>query len=64
LVIEWKKLTVKCPVCGYVFSDKEDFQKYAAAGENIECPACGTELKINKDLQLEAIDLESLDDLG
>ena len=57
-------MTAKCPVCGYLFSDKEDFLKYATAGENIECPACGKELKINKDLQLEAIDLESLDDLG
>ena len=55
---------MKCPECGYVFSDKEDFLKYAAAGESIQCPACGIELKINKDLQLEAIDLESLDDLG
>jgi uncharacterized C2H2 Zn-finger protein len=64
LVIELERLTSKCPICGYVFSDKEDFQKYAAAGENIECPACGTQLKIVKDLQLEAIDLESLDDLG
>jgi uncharacterized C2H2 Zn-finger protein len=55
---------VKCPECDYVFSDKEDFLKYAEAGETIQCPACGTELKINIDLQLEAIDLESLDDLG
>jgi Zn finger protein HypA/HybF involved in hydrogenase expression len=64
LVIEWAKLTAKCPVCGYAFSDKEDFLKYASAGGSIQCPACGRELKINKDLQLEEIDLESLDDLG
>jgi hypothetical protein len=41
------------------FSDKADFLKYSQEGETILCHACGTELKINRDLQLEAIDLES-----
>ena len=41
------------------FSGKEDFLKYAEAGETTQCPACGTEHKINKNLMLEAIDLES-----
>ena len=57
-------MSAQCPECGYVFSDKEDFSKLAEPGETIQCPACGTELKVTKDLQLEAIDLESLDDLG
>jgi uncharacterized C2H2 Zn-finger protein len=57
-------LDIRCPECDYNFSDKEDFLKYSAVGETIQCPACGTELKINKDQQLEIIDLESLDDLG
>jgi len=55
-------LSVKCPECDYVFSDKEDFSYYGV-GETIQCPVCGTELKVNKDQQLEAIDLKSLDDL-
>jgi len=55
-------LSVKCPECDYVFSDKEDFSYYGV-GETIQCPVCRTELKVNKDQQLEAIDLKSLDDL-
>jgi uncharacterized C2H2 Zn-finger protein len=53
-------LAVKCPECDYVFSNKEDFSKYEV-GETIQ--VCGTELKVNKDRQLEVIDLESLSDL-
>lgn len=56
-------MTVKCPECDYVFSDKEDFTYYEV-GETIQCPVCGTELKVNQDKQLEAIDLKSLDDFG
>jgi uncharacterized C2H2 Zn-finger protein len=55
-------LTVQCPVCDYVFSDKEDFLKHFAVGETIQCPVCETELEINKDLQLVEVDLESIDD--
>jgi uncharacterized C2H2 Zn-finger protein len=55
-------VSVKCPECDYVFSNKEDFSKYEV-GETIQCPVCGTELKVNKDRQLEVIDLESLSDL-
>jgi len=55
----WKTLTTQCPECNYTFSDKEDFITYAAAGEIIQCPVCQTELIINKDLQLEILDLES-----
>jgi uncharacterized C2H2 Zn-finger protein len=51
-------LSVKCPECNYVFSDKDDFSKFEV-GETIQCPVCGTELKVNKDKQLEVIDLES-----
>ena len=42
----------KCPECGYDFSNKEDFLKYAEVGEIIQCPDCGTELKVTKDKQL------------
>jgi C4-type Zn-finger protein len=41
-----------------VFSDKEDFSKIEI-GETIQCPVCGTELKVNKDKQLQVLDLES-----
>lgn len=54
-------MTVQCPECDYVFSDKEDFLKYSEPGETIQCPVCGTELEVNKDQQLVAIDLETLD---
>jgi hypothetical protein len=54
-------LTVKCPECGYAFSDKEDF-KYFEVGEIIKCPVCETELKVNRDQQLEVIDLEESED--
>jgi uncharacterized C2H2 Zn-finger protein len=50
-------LTVQCPECGYTFSDKEDFKLYEV-GEIIQCPVCETELKVNKDQQLEVLDLE------
>jgi cytochrome c-type biogenesis protein CcmH/NrfF len=52
-------LAAHCPECNYTFSDKEDFIKYSAVGEIIQCPVCQTELIINKDLQLEVLDLES-----
>jgi uncharacterized C2H2 Zn-finger protein len=51
-------LAVKCPECDYVFSDKGDFSKYEV-GETLQCPVCKTELKVNKDKQLEVLDLES-----
>jgi hypothetical protein len=54
-------LAVKCPECGYTFSDKEDF-KYFEVGEIIQCPVCETELKVKKDQQLEVIDLEESED--
>jgi uncharacterized C2H2 Zn-finger protein len=54
-------VTVQCPECDYIFSDKEDFLKYYEPGETIQCPVCGTELEVNKDQQLVAIDLETLD---
>jgi len=52
-------LTAQCPECNYTFSDKEDFIKYSAVGEIIQYPVCQTELIIDKDLQLEVLDLES-----
>jgi uncharacterized C2H2 Zn-finger protein len=55
-------LTAKCPECNYIFSDKEDFIKYSAVGEIIQCPVCQIELIINKDLQLEVLDLEGSDE--
>jgi hypothetical protein len=55
------KLTVKCPECGYTFSDKEDF-KYFEVGEIVQCPVCETELKVSRDQQLEVIDLEESED--
>jgi hypothetical protein len=54
-------LTAKCPECNYIFSDKEDFIKYSA-GEIIQCLVCQIELIINKDLQLEVLDLEGSDE--
>ncbi len=54
-------MTAQCPVCGYNFSDKDDFTKYSAAGEIIECPVCNTELKLDQQGQLVVVDLESLD---
>jgi len=57
-------LTVQCPECDYTFSDKADFLKYGEVGETIQCPVCGTELRLNKDRQLEVIDLGSLGDVG
>ena len=55
------QLNVKCPECGYIFSDKEDF-KYFEVGEIIQCPVCETELKVNREQQLEVIDLEESED--
>jgi len=55
---------VQCPECDYTFSDKADFLKYGEVGETIQCPVCGTELRLNKDRQLEVIDLGSLGDVG
>ncbi len=55
-------LTAQCPECSYIFSDKEDFVKYSAVGEIIQCPVCQVELIINKDLQLQVLDLESSDE--
>jgi hypothetical protein len=54
-------LATQCPACGYNFSDKDDFEKYSAAGEIIECPVCHTELKLDKQGQLVEVDLESED---
>ncbi len=51
-------LSVKCPECDYVFSNKEDFSKIEV-GETIQCPVCRTELKVNKDKQLQVLDLEN-----
>jgi hypothetical protein len=55
-------LTTQCPECNYSFSDKADFIKYSAVGEIIQCPVCQIELIVNKDLQLEILDLESSDE--
>ena len=55
-------MTARCPECNYVFSDKEDFINYSAVGEIIQCPVCETELIVNRDLQLEVLDLESSDE--
>jgi len=52
-------MKAQCPECNFVFSDKEDFIKYSAVGEIVQCPVCQTELIVNKDLQLEVLDLES-----
>jgi lysine biosynthesis protein LysW len=54
-------MNAKCPECGYDFSNKEDFLKYAEVGETIQCPECGTELKVTQDKQLSVVDLESVD---
>jgi len=51
----------KCPECGYDFSNKEDYLKYAEVGEIIQCPDCGTELKVTKDKQLSVVAMEDLD---
>ena len=51
----------KCPECGYDFSNKPDFLKYAEVGEIIQCPSCGTELRVNKDKELSVVVLESVD---
>ena len=50
-------MSVECPECGYNFSNKKDFRLFEA-GEIIQCPVCQTELKVNRDRQLEALDLE------
>ena len=55
-------MSVKCPECDYIFSDKEDYLQYSEVGETIQCPVCGTELQLNKDQQLVEVDLETLDD--
>jgi hypothetical protein len=55
-------LTSQCPECNYSFSDKEDFIMYSAVGEIIQCPVCGIELIINKEFQLEVLDLERTDE--
>jgi hypothetical protein len=52
-------LTAQCPECNYTFSNKEDFKKFSAVGEIIQGPVCQTECIINKDLQLEVLDLKS-----
>ncbi len=54
-------MSVKCPECGFDFSDKPDFLKYSAVGEIIQCPDCGTELEVGKDKQLNVVELEDLD---
>lgn len=48
---------MECPECGYNFSDKRDF-KLISPGEIIQCPVCQTELKVNRNKQLEVLDLE------
>jgi hypothetical protein len=50
-------LTVKCPECGYSFSDKRDYTLYAS-GEFIQCPVCQTQLKVNREGVLEALFLK------
>lgn len=54
-------MTEKCPECGYDFSSKDDFLKFAEVGEIIQCPDCGTELEVTKDKHLKAVVLENLD---
>jgi hypothetical protein len=54
-------MSEKCPECGYDFSNKPDFLRYAVEGETIQCPNCGTELKVGKDKQLCEVELEDLD---
>jgi Zn finger protein HypA/HybF involved in hydrogenase expression len=51
-------LSVKCPECDYVFSNKKDFSKIEI-GATIQCPVCKTELKVTKSGQLEVLDLKS-----
>ena len=50
-------MTAECPECGFNFSNKSDFKLFEP-GEIIQCPVCQTELRVNRERTLEAIDLE------
>lgn len=39
-------MSAKCPECGFDFSTKPDFLRFAEPGEIIACPNCGTELEM------------------
>ena len=54
-------MSVKCPECGFDFSNKPDFLRFAQPGEIIQCPDCGTELEVGKDKGLCVVELEDLD---
>jgi predicted RNA-binding Zn-ribbon protein involved in translation (DUF1610 family) len=54
-------MSAKCPECGFDFSSKPDFLRFAEPGEIIACPNCGTELEVGKDRQLSVVELEDLD---
>jgi lysine biosynthesis protein LysW len=54
-------MSAKCPECGFDFSSKPDFLRYAEPGEIIQCPDCGTELEVGKDRSLSVVELEDLD---
>jgi len=55
-------LTTQCPECGYDFSNRLDFQKYSATGEIIQCPVCKTELLLNRNRELEVLNIDHMDD--
>ncbi|MGD0450727.1 MAG: lysine biosynthesis protein LysW [Candidatus Bathyarchaeia archaeon] len=54
-------MSERCPECGFDFSSKPDFLRYAEPGEIIQCPDCGTELEVGKDRSLSVVELEDLD---
>jgi len=56
LIVKCIILATQCPECGYTFSDKGDFKLYQV-GEIIQCPVCKTELRVNKNQELEVLDL-------
>jgi len=59
--VELKILTAQCPELSYDFSDKVDFQRYSATGEIIQCPVCKTELLLNRDQELEVLNIDHMD---
>jgi hypothetical protein len=51
-------MTKKCPNCNY--SIKEADKVKFVQGNIIQCPCCGVNLEVNRDLELEPVNLESV----